>query len=137
MLLSFELNTISFFLKPPLRSRVMSMPSGLIPLSIVSLELCRSGCPFCGLLQCVGVSVSKESWLSLVVISGTKESSCGFCGVLGALITFKKGVGVNGVIRGCTSPRIGVLGLVVVVRRFGNSGNNDFDLFFFIVKDQG
>ena len=71
------------------------------------------------------------------MISRIKESFCGFCGVLGALITFKKGVGVNGVIGGCTSPRIGVLGLVVVVRRSGDSGGSDFDLFFFIVKDQG
>ena len=67
------------------------------------------------------------------MISGTKRSSCGFYGVLGALITFKKGVGVNGVIGGYISPRIGVLGLVVIVRS-GDSGGSNFDLFFFIVK---
>ena len=50
------------------------------------------------------MSVSKESWLNLVIISGTKEFSYGFYGVLGALVTLKKGVGVNGVIGGYISP---------------------------------
>ena len=71
-----------------------------------------------------------------MVISGTKRSSYGFYGILGDLITFKKGVGVNGVVGGYISPRIGVLGLVVIVRS-GDSGGSNFDLFFFIVKDQG
>src|SRR5207244_1718545 len=69
----------------------------------------------------------------LVVISETKRSSCSFCRVLGALITFKKGVGVNRVIEGYISPRISVLGLVVIVRS-GDSGGSNFDLFFFIVR---
>ena len=69
-----------------------------------------------------------------MVISRTKEFSYGFYGVLGTLITFKKDIGINGVIGGYTSPRISMLGLVVIVRRSGDSGGNDFDLFFFIVR---
>ena len=68
------------------------------------------------------------------MISGTKKSSYGFYGVLGALVTLKKGVRINGVIGDCTSPRIGVLGLIVIIKRSGDSGGSDFDLFFFIVR---
>ena len=131
---SFELSTTSFFFRPLLKSKVKFTSPELTPLSIISLELRRPGRPLRRLLQRVGISASKESWLSLMVISGTKRSSYGFCGVLGALVIFKNGVGVSGVIGGYTGPRIGVLGLVVVVRRSGDSGGSDFDLFFFIVR---
>ena len=51
-----------------------------------------------------------------------------------ALVTLKKGVRVNGVIGDYTSLRISVLGLVVIVKKSGDSSGNNFDLFFFIVR---